>query len=75
MTSLLSSRKRRAILGVSYNTDKNHYYFIDKQRAELQKDLERRLPGYEVRLNGCNLEEDKCLVRTFTDRSLGAYYF
>jgi dipeptidyl aminopeptidase/acylaminoacyl peptidase len=75
VTNLLSSRKRRAILGVSYNTDKTHYYFIDKQRGELQKDLERRLPGYEVRLAGCNLDEDKCLVRTFTDRSLGAYYF
>jgi dipeptidyl aminopeptidase/acylaminoacyl peptidase len=75
VNTLLSSRKRRAITGVSYNTDKTHYYFIDKQRADLQKDLERRLPGYEVRLAGCNQEEDKCLVRTFTDRSLGAYYF
>ena len=75
VSNLMSSRKRRAILGVSYNTDKTHYYFIDKQRAALQKDLEGRLPGYEVRLAGCNREEDKCLVRTFTDRSLGAYYF
>jgi len=75
VTTLLSSRKRRVITGVSYVTDKTHYYFIDKQRGDLQKDLERRLPGYEVRLAGCNLEEDKCLVRTFTDRSLGAYYF
>lgn len=75
VSSLLSSRKRRAITGVSYNTDKTHYHFLDKQRADLQKDLERRLPGSEVRLAGCNREEDKCLVRTFTDRSLGAYYF
>jgi dipeptidyl aminopeptidase/acylaminoacyl peptidase len=75
VTSLLSSRKRRAITGVSFTTDKPQYHFIDKQRADLQKDLERRLPGYEVRLSGCNREEDKCLVRTFTDRSLGAYYF
>ena len=75
VTNLLSSRKRRVITGVSYTTDKTQYHFIDKQRADLQKDLERRLPGYEVRLAGCNLEEDKCLVRTFTDRSLGAYYF
>ena len=75
VTTLMSSRKRRAILGVSYNTDKTHYHFIDKQRADLQKDLESRLPGYEVRVAGCNREEDKCLVRTFTDRSLGAYYF
>ncbi len=75
VTNLLSSRKRRMITGVSYNTDKTRYHFIDKQRGDLQKDLERRLPGYEVRLAGCNREEDKCLVRTFTDRSLGAYYF
>jgi dipeptidyl aminopeptidase/acylaminoacyl peptidase len=75
VTTLLSSRKRRVITGVSYVTDKTQYHFIDKQRADLQKDLERRLPGYEVRLAGCNLDEDKCLVRTFTDRSLGAYYF
>jgi dipeptidyl aminopeptidase/acylaminoacyl peptidase len=75
VTSLLSSRKRRVITGVSYTTDKSHYHFIDNQRAALQKDLERRLPGYEVRLAGCNREEDKCLVRSFTDRSRGAYYF
>src|SRR5688572_11440848 len=75
VTNLLSSRKRRAITGVSYVTDKTSYHFIDKQRADLQKDLERRLPGYEVRLAGCNDDEDKCLVRTFTDRSRGAYYF
>src|SRR5215207_11572735 len=75
VTSLLSSRKRRAITGVSFTTDKPQYHFIDKQRADLQKDLERRLPGFEVRLSGCNREEDKCLVRTFTDRSLGSYYF
>jgi dipeptidyl aminopeptidase/acylaminoacyl peptidase len=75
VTTLVTSRKRRLITGVSYTTDKTQFHFVDKQRAELQKDLERRLPGYEVRLAGCNDEEDKCLVRTFTDRSRGAYYF
>jgi len=75
VTNLLTSRKRRVITGVAYVTDKQNYQFFDKDRADLQKDLERRLPGYEVRLAGCNLDEDKCLVRTFTDRSLGTYYF
>ena len=75
VTNLLTSRKRRVITGVAYVTDKQSYHFFDKDRADLQKDLERRLPGYEVRLAGCNLDEDKCLVRTFTDRSLGSYYF
>ena len=75
VTNLLTSRKRRVITGVAYVTDKQNYQFFDKDRADLQKDLERRLAGYEVRLAGCNLDEDKCLVRTFTDRSLGSYYF
>jgi dipeptidyl aminopeptidase/acylaminoacyl peptidase len=75
VNNLLSSRKRRVITGVSYVTDKPGFYFIDKQRGDLQKDIGRRLPGYEVRLAGCNREEDKCLVRTFSDRSRGAYYF
>ena len=44
-----------AITGVSFTTDKTQYHFIDKQRADLQKDLERRLPGYEVRMSGCIL--------------------
>jgi dipeptidyl aminopeptidase/acylaminoacyl peptidase len=73
--NLLSSRKRKVITGVSYNTEKTHYQFFDKWRGDLQKDVEKRLPGYVVRVSGFNKEEDKCLVRTFSDRSLGAYYF
>jgi dipeptidyl aminopeptidase/acylaminoacyl peptidase len=75
VTNLMVSRKRKVITGVSYNTEKAHYYFFDKQREALQQDLEKRLPGYEVRLAGSDKEEDKFLVRTFSDRSLGAYYF
>lgn len=73
--SLLTSRKRKVITGVGYNTEKTHYQFFDKWRGDLQKDVEKRLPGYEVRVTGFDKEEDKCLVRTFSDRSLGAVYF
>ncbi|HLG17026.1 MAG TPA: S9 family peptidase [Blastocatellia bacterium] len=75
VANLLSSKKRKVITGTSYTTEKSHYRFFDKTREALQRDLERRLPGYEVRVAGFNKEEDKCLVRTFSDRSLGAYYF
>jgi dipeptidyl aminopeptidase/acylaminoacyl peptidase len=75
VTNLMSSRKRKVITGVSFNTEKVHYHFFDKQREMLQRDLEKRLPGYEVRVAGFNKQEDRCLVRTFSDRSLGAYYF
>ncbi len=75
VTDLLSSRKRKVITGVSFNTEKSHYKFFDKEREALQGGLEKRLPGYEVRVAGFNKAEDKCLVRTFSDRSLGEYYF
>lgn len=75
VTNLMVSKKRKVITGVSYNTEKVHYHFFDKQREALQQDLEKRLPGYEVRVAGSDKEEEKYLVRTFSDRSLGAYYF
>ena len=33
------------------------------------------LGGYEIFLTAMNKAEDKFMVRTFSDRSLGAYYF
>ncbi|HEV8484264.1 MAG TPA: S9 family peptidase [Blastocatellia bacterium] len=75
VSNLLSSKKRKVITGVSYSTEKNHYQFFDRQREALQSDIEKRLPGYEVVVAGMNKDEDKCLVRTYSDRSLGAYYF
>jgi dipeptidyl aminopeptidase/acylaminoacyl peptidase len=75
VANLLSSRKRKIITGVSYATEKNHYQFFDKQREALQADIEKRLPGYEAAVAGMSKDEDKCLVRSYSDRSLGAYYF
>jgi dipeptidyl aminopeptidase/acylaminoacyl peptidase len=72
--NLIVSRKRKRLTGVSYDTDKIHYTFFDKEREELQRELDARLPGYEVRVAGFNKTEDRCLVRSFSDRSLGAYY-
>jgi dipeptidyl aminopeptidase/acylaminoacyl peptidase len=79
VTRLLRSKQRRIITGVSFFTDKRHYHFWDTQRRQLQEDLEGKLPGYEVvAADGQNQEskdETRLLVRTFSDRSLGAYYY
>lgn len=75
VSSLLSSDKRKKILGVSYNTDKRHYKFFDKSRAELQKTLESKLPGVEVAITSASKDENRMLVRTYSDRTRGAYYF
>ena len=72
---LLSSKKRKVITGVSFITEKRNYYFFDEQRKKLQNELEERLPGYEVVIADRNKNEDKVLIRTFSDKSRGAYYF
>jgi len=72
---LLKSKKRKVITGVSFYTDKNHYHFFDDWRKELQKTLQQKLPGYEVALTSISKDETKVLVRTYSDRSLGSYYF
>ena len=76
---LLRSKARKVITGVSFFTDKRHYHFFDQDRKQMQETLERQLPGYEVVAGegGRNLhskDETKVIVRTYSDKSLGAYY-
>jgi dipeptidyl aminopeptidase/acylaminoacyl peptidase len=76
---LLRSKNRQVITGVSFFTDKRRYHFFDKDRAQLQNFLQQKLPGYEVVAGdgGMNLkskDENRVIVRTYSDKSLGAYY-
>jgi dipeptidyl aminopeptidase/acylaminoacyl peptidase len=75
VSGLLRSDKRKVITGVVYLIDKRHYHFLDEDRGKLQENLETRLPGYEVVVANMSLDETKVLVRTYSDRSLGAYYY
>jgi dipeptidyl aminopeptidase/acylaminoacyl peptidase len=72
---LLKSDKRKKIIGVTYIIDKRHYHFFDEERKTLQEGLEERLPGYEVAVVSRSKDERKVLVRTYSDRSLGSYYY
>jgi dipeptidyl aminopeptidase/acylaminoacyl peptidase len=68
------SRKRKVLTLVSYVTDKRHLHFLDSTFENIYKTLEHRLGGYELGIPSMNLNEDKLMVRTFSDRSLGAYF-
>ena len=69
------SRKHKKLTSITYNTTKWKHHFIDKEAEKTQKRIESELPGYEVFVVSLNKEEDKFMIRTFSDRSLGAYYF
>jgi dipeptidyl aminopeptidase/acylaminoacyl peptidase len=71
----LTSDKKKIITGVAYVTDRLHYHFFDSDREALQRNLEERLSGYEVSVASMSRDENKVLVRTYSDKSRGSYYF
>ena len=75
VSQLIYSKKRKVITAAVYTTWKRQFQFFDKKREALQKQLESELPGYEIVITSSSKDESKYMVRTYSDRSLGAYYF
>ena len=73
--SIEFSDKREKLLGVSFLAAYRTFVYFDGQREKLHRSLEELLPGVEVRLADHSDDESKWLLRTFSDRSQGAYYF
>ena len=73
---LYYSKKRKVLLSVTYYTDRRQRIFLDKEIEGIYKKIESKLPkDVEVILTSNNKEEDKFVVRTFSDKTLGSYYF
>lgn len=68
------SQKRKVITHTTYTTYKNERHFFDHDTEKLYHRLYELLPNYEVSLSAHNKEEDVFIVRTYSDRSLGACY-
>ncbi len=75
LSGLIMSDKRKVLTGVSYYTSKAGYHFFDDERKALQDELEAKLPGLEVVIVGSDKAEEKFIIRTYSDKTLGAYYF
>jgi len=70
------SEQRKVLTYVSYTTAKLERKFLDKETEILYKKLTEKLGAqYEIYISSENRKEDKLLVRTISDRSLGATYF
>jgi len=74
VSNLGYSRKRKVLTAISYITDKRHYYFLDKEIEDIFSRLKNELGDYEIALVDHDKEEEKYIVRTYSDRSLGSYY-
>ncbi|MCD6556321.1 MAG: S9 family peptidase, partial [Bacteroidales bacterium] len=68
------SQKRKVLTSAHYTSWKRERHFFDKQAEEIYHFLEDTLKGYEIAITGENKNEDIFIVRTYSDKSLGAYY-
>ncbi len=75
VSSLSYSRKRKVLTAISYNTHKTQYHYLDEKTKTARQKLQKQLGDYEFSITSKNREEDKMIIRTYSDRSLGAYYF
>jgi dipeptidyl aminopeptidase/acylaminoacyl peptidase len=68
------SKKRKVLTSITYTTWKHERKFLDAQMEEIFTKIQNLLPKYEIALTSDNKNEDIFIVRTYSDRSLGAYY-
>lgn len=68
------SKKRKKIVAASYVGWKTEFKYFDEQSEQLYNKWQKLLPGVEVRGVSVDKEERVYILRTFTDRSLGAYF-
>lgn len=68
------SRLRKVPTSIYFTTDKRQVVHLDNVMEEIYGHLERLFPGYEVIISAYSKDESLFLIRTYSDRSLGAYY-
>jgi len=68
------SYKRKVITAAYYNSWKSERHYFDSISKSIFEKIQDQLPGYEIGLTGINKEENILIVRTYSDKSLGAYY-
>ncbi len=69
------SKKRKCLTLAYYVTDKKKSYFFDSKMEGIYQRIKSELGDYDIYITDYNKEEDKFLVRTYSDRTRGSYYF
>ena len=68
------SKVRKVLTSVSYTTDKTRRHFFDEKVQSLYRFLEKQLPGYELAISSVSKAEDIYVVRTYSDKTRGAFF-
>jgi dipeptidyl aminopeptidase/acylaminoacyl peptidase len=68
------SRKRKVLTTADYYGDKAGRHYFDPETQKLMTRLQELLGNYEVAITARTDDENRVMVRTYSDKSLGAYY-
>lgn len=71
---LTYSRARKVITAARYTSWKVERHFFDKETEELIKKVKEQLGDYEISIGSTDKAENKYIIRTYSDKSLGSYY-
>jgi dipeptidyl aminopeptidase/acylaminoacyl peptidase len=68
------SKKRKVLTYITYESDKSQRYYLDEESRIMMQNIEKKLAGYEFAISSETDNEERFMIRTYSDRSLGAYY-
>lgn len=74
ITGLDYSRLRKVLTVAYYETDKVHKHFLDSTISEIDRRIEKSLPGDFFQITRMSKDETKMLVYASSDRYFGGYY-
>ncbi|MEP7327865.1 MAG: S9 family peptidase [Betaproteobacteria bacterium] len=72
--SLTYSHQRHVLTSVRWVTAKTERRFLDAQTEAMFRDVEAKLPGFEIEFTSANKAEDKFIVASYSDRTRGKRY-
>ncbi|MDQ1266384.1 MAG: hypothetical protein QG635_1536 [Bacteroidota bacterium] len=75
ISGMAYSRKRKVLEAATFTSWKSEYKFFDKQTENDFNKLKKQIGKYEFAVTSATKDEEKYIVRTYSDRSLGAYHF
>lgn len=76
VSSLHYSNKRKVLTYISITKDKEVIHYLDKPTEDIFNKLKEKLGDkHEILVTSHNRNEDKFMVRTLSDRTLGTSYF
>src|SRR4030095_3425028 len=74
VSNLNYSRKRKVLTTITYVTWKRERKILDEEIRKIFTKLDEELNGYEIAVTDADDNEEKFIIRTYSDRSLGANY-